>query len=173
MLSPAPTRLPPPFPRPLLTRPVPTIASAGCILRFRLHALPPKTSTIFLFFVSPCARRYPTVTATSCCESSGRFDGDIRNIIIDVSRLCRHVATHGRGCSPPRINFRQNTTCSCNAPASTASPDTPISNCHDNDVDNEEGMEGDKEVEEGGGVDGVVGLRHCLQKKNMRKWSRA
>ncbi len=33
-------------------------------------------------------------------------------------------------------------------------------------------MEGDKEVEEGGGVDGLVGHRHCLQ-KNMRKRSRA
>ena len=102
--------------------------------------------------------------ATSRCGSSGRFDGDIRNIIIDVSLLCRRVATHGRGCRPPRIDFRRNATCSRNAPASTASPDAPISNCHDNDVDNEEGIEGDKEVEEGGGVDGVVGLRHCLQK---------
>ena len=26
-------------------------------------------------------------------------------------------------------------------------------------------MEGDKEVEEGGGVDGLVSHRHCLQKK--------
>ena len=33
---------PPPFPRPLPTRPAPTIASAGCVSRVRLRALPPK-----------------------------------------------------------------------------------------------------------------------------------
>ena len=36
-------KTPPPFPRPLPTRPVPTIALAGCILRFRrLRALSPE-----------------------------------------------------------------------------------------------------------------------------------
>ena len=41
----------PPYPRPLPTRPAPTITSAGCVSRFRLRALPPKKSTIFRIVV--------------------------------------------------------------------------------------------------------------------------
>ena len=44
-------KTPPPFPRPLPTRPGPTIASAGCVSRFRVRALPPKKSTIFCIVV--------------------------------------------------------------------------------------------------------------------------
>jgi hypothetical protein len=37
-----------------------------------------------LFNDTPCARHYPTKAATSCCGSSPRFYGDIRNVIIEV-----------------------------------------------------------------------------------------
>jgi hypothetical protein len=85
-LSPVSTRLPP-FPRPLPMRPVPTIASAGCISRFHLRALPPKKFTIFCIVMLRC---HPTVTAPSHRGSSARFKENIRNIIIDVSLLrCR------------------------------------------------------------------------------------
>jgi hypothetical protein len=82
-------KTPPPFPRPLPMRPVPTIASSGCISCFRLRALPPKKLTIFRIVVLRC---HPTVTAPSHRGSSARFDENIRNVIIDVSLLCCRVA---------------------------------------------------------------------------------
>jgi len=57
-----------------------------------------------------------------------RRPGDIGYIVIDVSLLCRHVATRGRGCRPQRVDIQQNkSTRGCNALASTASPNAPIS----------------------------------------------
>jgi hypothetical protein len=101
-LLPAPTRLPPPFPRPLPTRPVPTITLAGCVLRFRLCALSRK---ILLFFASSRAGQYQTVTTTFCCLSSARFDGDFGYVVTDVYLLCRRVAMRGRGCQPQLVDF--------------------------------------------------------------------
>ncbi len=113
----------PPVPRPLLTRPVPTRASAGCVLCLRLCVLPQKN---LLFFALSRARQYPTVTATSCRGSSARFDGDIGHIIIDASLVCRCVAMCGRGCRPQRIDLQQNKlTRGHIASASTASSNAP------------------------------------------------
>jgi len=48
--------------------------------------------------------------------------------VIDVSLLRRRVATRGRGCRPQRVDIQQNKlTRGCNALASTASPNAPIS----------------------------------------------
>ena len=117
-------KTPPPFPRPLPTRPAPTIVSVGGISCFRLRALPPKEYMIFRIGVRA---PLPTVTATPRSGSSACFGGDIRHVIIAVSLLCRHVATRGRGCRPPHVDVLQNTsTHGCNMPASTASPDAPI-----------------------------------------------
>ena len=114
----------PPSPRPLPTCPVPTHVSAGCVSCLRLCALPRKN---LLFLASLHACQYPTVTATFHRGSSTRFDQDIRYVIIDVSLLCRCVATRGRGCRPPRIDFRWNTsTRHHNTLASIASPEAPI-----------------------------------------------
>ena len=95
-------KTPPPFPRPLPTRPVPTITSAGCVSRFRLCALPRK---ILLFFASSRAGQYRTVTATSRHLSSARFDGEVGYIVTDAYLLRRRVATRGRGCRPQRVDF--------------------------------------------------------------------
>jgi hypothetical protein len=94
-LLPAPTRLPPPFPRPFPTHPVPTITSAVCVSRFRLCVLPQKN---LLFFASLCTGQYRTVAATSCHLSSAPFDGDVGYVVTDTCLLCRRVATRGRGC---------------------------------------------------------------------------
>ena len=93
-------KTPPPFPRPLPTRPVPTSASAGCI------ALPPPRAPSekkLLFFASSRACQYVTVTATSRRGSSARFDGDIKYVIIDASLVLRCVA-EGGGASRLRTN---------------------------------------------------------------------
>ena len=116
-------------PPPLPTTPPDTPCAYNRVSGVYFALPPPRTSTknIYYFSIFRIAMCAPLPNrATSRCGSSGRFDGDIRNIIIDVSLLCRRVATHGRGCRPPRIDFRRNTTCSRNAPASTASPDAPI-----------------------------------------------
>ncbi len=97
-------KTPPPFPRPLPTRPVPTITSAGCVSCFRLCALPRK---ILLFFASSRAGQYRTVTATSRHLSSACFDGDVGYVVTDAYLLRRHVATRGRGCRPQRVDFRR------------------------------------------------------------------
>ncbi len=95
-------KTPPPFPRPLLTRPVPTITLAGCVSRFRLCALQQKN---LLFFASSRAGQYRTVTATSRRLSSARFDDEVGYVVTDAYLLCRRVATRGRGCRPQRVNF--------------------------------------------------------------------
>ena len=80
------------------------------------------------FDVMSLRRQYPTIPATSCGGIDARFDGDIGYIVIDVSLLCHRVAMHGRGCRPLRVNIQQNeSTRGCNALASTASPNAPIS----------------------------------------------
>ena len=85
----------------------------------RLCMLP---RTNLLFFASSRVRQYPTVTATSRRGSRARFDGDIGQVIIDVSLvLLRHslrvltylalhhrVATRGRGCRCQHIDIQQN-----------------------------------------------------------------
>ena len=112
-----------------------------CIVLAPLCA-PTKKSTIFQ---SSCAHQYPTVTATSHRGSSACFDGDIGHVIIDASLVRRCFAMRGRGCRRQRIDIQQNkSTHGCNvlastddfrrntstrrrnAPASTASPDEPI-----------------------------------------------
>ncbi len=80
-----------------------------------------------LFFASSRARQYTTVTATSRCGSSARFDGDIGHVIIDASLVHRRIAMCGRGCRRQRIDIQQNkSTCGCNALASTDPPNEPI-----------------------------------------------
>ncbi len=117
-------KTPPPFPRPLPTRPVPTRASAGCESCLRLRPLPRKN---LLFFASLRASQYPTVTATSRCASSARFEGDIQHVIIDVSLFRCRVARKGRGCRPQHVDFRRiSLTRGGNALASTASFNDPI-----------------------------------------------
>ena len=117
-------KTPPPFPRPLLTRPVPTRASAGCVSCLRLCALPRKN---LLFFASLRARQYPTVTATSHHGSSAHFNGDIGHVIIDASLVRHRVATRGRGCRCQRIDIQRNkSTRGRNALASTDPPNEPI-----------------------------------------------
>ena len=76
-------------------------------------------------------RQYPTVPAAISCRGiDTRFDGDIGYVVIDVSLLRRGVATRGRGCRPQHIDIQQNKLmCGCNALASTASPNAPISHC--------------------------------------------
>ncbi len=124
MLSSAPTRLPPPSQDP------------------SRHALHLRSHRQGVFRASASARshrknrrfddtssrhQYRTVPATSRRGSTARFDQDIGYVIIDVSLLRRRVATRGRGCRPPRVDFRRNTsTRHCNALASTDPPNEPI-----------------------------------------------
>jgi len=81
------------------------------------------------FDITLLRHQYPTIPATSCRGIDARFDGDTGYAVIDVALLRRRVATrHGRGCRPQHVNIQQNkSTCSCNALASTASPNAPIS----------------------------------------------
>jgi len=80
------------------------------------------------FDVTLSCCQYPTVPATSCCGIDARFNGYTGYVVIDVSLLRRRVATRGRGCRPQRVNIQQNKlTCGCNALASTASINAPIS----------------------------------------------
>jgi hypothetical protein len=97
-------KTPPPFPRPLPTRPVPTITLAGCVSRFRLCVLPQKN---LLFFASLRTGQYQTVTATSRHLSSAPFDGDVGYVVTDAYLLCRRVDTRGRGCQPQCVDFGQ------------------------------------------------------------------
>ena len=124
-LSPAPTRLPPPFPRPLPTRSVPTRASVRCVSCLRLRALPRKKSTPIFRIV---ARAIPNGgAATSHRTRTYRFDGDIGHIIIDVSLIRRRISTRRRSCRPQRVDLQRNSSTRCpNVLASTASPNDPI-----------------------------------------------
>ncbi len=80
------------------------------------------------FDVTSSRRQYPTVPATSCRGIDARFDRDTGYVVINVSLLRRCIAMHGRGCRPPHVDIQQNkSTRSCNALASTASPNAPIS----------------------------------------------
>jgi len=80
------------------------------------------------FDVTSLRRLYPTVPTTSCRGIDARFDGDIGYIVIDVSLIRSRVAMRGRGCRPQRVDIQQNKSrLGCNALASTASPNAPIS----------------------------------------------
>ena len=116
-------KTPPPVPRPLPTRPVPTRALAGCVSCLRLCALPQEN---LLFFASLRAHQYPNVTATSRRGSSARFNGDIGHVIINESLVRRCVATRGRGCRLQCVDLQQNkSTRGHIALASTASSNAP------------------------------------------------
>jgi hypothetical protein len=86
---------------------------------------PPKKSTPIFCIV---ARAIPNCgAATSRRTRTYRFDGDIGHIIIDVSLVRQRVSTPRRSCRPQRADFRRNSlTRCCNALASTASPNNPI-----------------------------------------------
>ena len=77
------------------------------------------------FDVTSSRRQYQTVPATSCRGIDARFDGDTGYVVIDMSLLRHRI---GRGCRPQRIDIQQNKLMrGCNALASTASPNAPIS----------------------------------------------
>ena len=97
-----PNKTPPPFARPL-----PTPCTYDCVggVYHRASASVRSDQKSLLFFASSCARQYQTVTATSHCGSSARFDRDIGYVIIDVSLLFGGIASSVRGCRPQCVDF--------------------------------------------------------------------
>jgi hypothetical protein len=82
---------------------------------------------IYSYFLHHCVRNTHLWRSHFRRMRTYRFDGDIGHIIIDVSLVCRRVATRRRSCRPQRVDFWQNSsTRGRNALASTASPNNPI-----------------------------------------------
>ena len=122
-LLPAPTRLPPPSQDP--SRHALCLRSLGWgVFRASASARSHKNSTIFRIVAR---RSIPNHGNHFPSLSSARFDGDVGYVVTDEYLLRRRVATRGRGCRPQRVHIQQNKSMrGCNALASTASPNAPI-----------------------------------------------
>ena len=116
----------PPFPRPLPTRPVPTIASAGCISRFRLHALSPKNRQFFARTLIPNRDSHFPSWKQRALWRGHRTSHDWRVPCSPLSAVAsprREEAVDLGALISDKIN---KSTHGHNAPASTASSNDPI-----------------------------------------------